>query len=74
MAPRKKQGFEAQLAALEQLIDGMESGGLSLEESLSRYEEGVKLLATLEKELAQAKQRLTVLRQGEEEEPMEDMP
>lgn len=72
MAPKKKQGFEAQLAALEQLIDGMESGGLSLEESLSRYEEGVKLLASLEKELAQAKQRLTVLRQGDEEEPMED--
>ena len=74
MAPKKKQGFEAQLAALEQLIDGMESGGLSLEESLSRYEEGVKLLASLEKELAQAKQRLTVLRQGDEEEPMEDTP
>ena len=72
MAPKKKQGFEAQLAALEQLIDGMESGGLSLEESLSRYEEGVKLLASLEKELAQAKQRLTVLRQGDEEETMED--
>lgn len=72
MVPKKKQGFEAQLAALEQLIDGMESGGLSLEESLSRYEEGVKLLASLEKELAQAKQRLTVLRQGDEEEPMED--
>ena len=72
MAPKKKQGFEVQLAALEQLIDGMESGGLSLEESLSRYEEGVKLLASLEKELAQAKQRLTVLRQGDEEETMED--
>ena len=72
MASKKKQGFEAQLAALEQLIDGMESGGLSLEESLSRYEEGVKLLASLEKELAQAKQRLTVLRQGDEEETMED--
>ena len=72
MAPKKKQGFEAQLAALEQLIDGMESGGLSREESLSRYEEGVKLLASLEKELAQAKQRLTVLRQGDEEETMED--
>ena len=72
MAPKKKQGFEAQLAALEQLIDGMESGGLSLEESLSRNEEGVKLLASLEKELAQAKQRLTVLRKGDEEETMED--
>ena len=65
MAPKKKPGFEAQLAALESLIDEMENGGQSLEESLKRYEEGVKLLDALEKELEQAKQRLTVLRQGE---------
>ena len=65
MAPKKKPGFEAQLVALEALIDEMESGGQSLEESLKRYEEGVKLLDSLEKELESAKQRLTVLRQGE---------
>ena len=77
MAPKKKPGFEAQLAALESLIEEMENGGQSLEESLKRYEEGVKLLDSLEKELEQAKQRLTVLRQGEngedEEVPLEGM-
>ena len=73
MAPKKKPGFEAQLAALEALIDDMESGGQSLEESLKRYEEGRKLLDSLEKELEAAKQRLTVLRQGENGEDVETL-
>ncbi len=72
MAPKKKPGFEAQLVALEALIDEMESGGQSLEESLKRYEEGVKLLDSLEKELESAKQRLTVLRQGENGDDVEE--
>ena len=73
MAPKKKPGFEAQLAALEALIDDMDSGGQSLEESLKRYEEGMKLLDSLEKELEAAKQRLTVLRQGENGEDVETL-
>ena len=72
MAPKKKPGFEAQLVALEALIDEMESGGQSLEESLKRYEDGVKLLDSLEKELESAKQRLTVLRQGENGDDVEE--
>ena len=74
MAPKKKQSFEAQLTALETLIDELESGNQSLEQSLNRYEEGVKLLDSLERELAQVKQRLTVLREGEEETLLEDAP
>lgn len=73
MAPKKKPGFEAQLVALEALIDEMESGGQSLEESLKRYEEGMKLLDSLEKELEAAKQRLTVLRQGENGDDVETL-
>ena len=73
MAPKKKPGFEAQLAALEALIDDMESGGQSLEESRKRYEEGMKLRDSLEKELEAAKQRLTVLRQGENGEDVETL-
>lgn len=75
MAAKKKLTFEEQLAAVETLIDQMESGGMSLEESMKRYEEGVALITAMEKELTQATQRLTVIRQtaaGEEEVPLED--
>lgn len=76
MAAKKKLTFEEQLAGVEALISQMESGGLPLEESLKRYEEGMKALAALEKELTEATQRVTVLRQsldgGEEEIPLEE--
>lgn len=79
MAAKKKLSFEEQLAALEGLISGLESGGLSLEESMKRYEEGVRLAESLEKELQSATQRITVLRKnaaGQDEEVSleEDMP
>lgn len=76
MAAKKKPTFEEQLAGVETLIGEMESGGLSLEESLRRYEEGMKALATLEKELSDAAQRVTVLRKAadgtEREIPLEE--
>ncbi|MBQ4553386.1 MAG: exodeoxyribonuclease VII small subunit [Clostridia bacterium] len=42
----------------------MEEGGMTLDETLSHYEKGVKLAAELKKELAAAQEKLTVL--GEE--------
>ena len=76
MATKKKPTFEEQLASVEALISQMESGGLPLEESLKRYEEGMKALAALEKELAEATQKVTVLRKSldgtEEEIPLEE--
>ena len=72
MATKKKMSFEAQLAALEKLIGDMESGESTLEESMKRYEDGMKLIGELENELAQARQKLTVLRAGDEEELLED--
>ncbi|MDO5143224.1 MAG: exodeoxyribonuclease VII small subunit [bacterium] len=61
---RKKPTFEEQLTRVEQLITRMESGDLSLEESVQQYENGIRLLSALEKELGDAVQRLTVIRQG----------
>lgn len=74
-AAKKKLTFEQQLSEVESLIDLMEGGGLSLDESIKRYEEGVAMLSAMEKELAGASQRLTVIRRqadGQEtEEPLE---
>lgn len=76
MATKKKLTFEQQLASVETLIAQMEGGVLPLEESMKRYEEGVAMLTAMEKELQQAAQRLTVIRQKadgtDEEVSMED--
>lgn len=75
MAAKKKQTFEERLSQVEALIAGMESGALPLEEALKQYEEGMAALSALEKELAAAQQKLTVLRRAadgtEEELPLE---
>ena len=75
MAAKKKLSFEEQLAAVEDIIGRMESGSMPLEESMKRYEEGIALIAAMEKELSAATQRLTVLRktaEGEVEIPLEE--
>lgn len=75
MATKKKLTFEQQLEAVEALISGMESGSMPLEESMRRYEEGMAMIASMEKELLSAQQRLSVIRRGaegeNEEVPME---
>lgn len=75
MATKKKLTFEQQLEAVEALISGMESGSMPLEESMRRYEEGMAMIASMEKELQSAQQRLTVIRRnaegGDEEVPLE---
>ena len=72
----KKLSFEERLQALDHLVEEMEAGSLSLEDSLNRYEEGMKLLQSLEEQLQAAEQRLTVLRKAadgsDEEVPLED--
>lgn len=69
MAAKKKEiPFEAGLEALEKLVQHMEAGNLSLEESLKAYEEGMALQQTLSAQLEAAKARIEKL-QGE---PAED--
>ena len=75
---KKEPGFEERLEQVETLIGELEEGSLPLAEALNRYEAGVKALDALEKELAEATQRLTVLRAQadgtEAEEPLEAAP
>ena len=57
--------FEAALAELESLVQGMESGKLSLEESLDAYQRGAVLLKHCQGALAAAEQKIQVLEAGE---------
>jgi len=42
-----KFNFEESLASLEGLVEAMEAGDLSLEESLKAFEQGIKLVRML---------------------------
>lgn len=53
--------FETSLDALEQLVEKMEHGELSLEESLSAYERGVGLYRRCQSALEQAELRVRLL-------------
>ena len=50
--------FEQSLAQLEAIVDKMEKGELSLEQSLEAFEEGVKLTRNCQQTLQKAEQRV----------------
>lgn len=57
----KKQAFEELLERLESIVRKMEDGGLSLEESLALYEEGMKKTEALNAMLLEARNRVQKL-------------
>ena len=59
-----KLGFEQKLEMLEALVSKMSEGGLSLEELLREYEQGVKLAQELNIDLEQAQTKLLTLQGG----------
>ena len=61
--------FERSLKDLETVVERMEAGELSLEDSLKDFERGVALARTCQKALADAEQKVKLLttKQGEAE-------
>lgn len=59
--------FEQSLTALQELVERLETGELSLEDSLSAFEQGVSLTRECQAALAQAEQKVNLLleRSGE---------
>lgn len=53
--------FEQALQELEELVDRMERGELSLEESLKSFERGIELTRTCQKALREADQKVEIL-------------
>ena len=64
--------FNKGLSQLEEIIGKMESGDLSLEESLKYFEKGIKLHRQCHSALSSAEQRISVL--SEEDNYTEDKP
>lgn len=56
--------FEAQLSSLEQIVQSLEDGELTLEQSLTQFEKGVKLTRECQSILDTAEQKVSVLTAG----------
>ncbi len=53
--------FERSLAELEAIVDKLEAGELSLDESLKQFERGVQLTRQCQSALKQAEQKVEIL-------------
>lgn len=66
MAVKKKSkpslgNFEASMEELESLVAAMESGELTLEESLEHFERGIRQVRNCQKALDEAEQKVQIL-------------
>jgi exodeoxyribonuclease VII small subunit len=56
--------FEEAMERLENIVQGLEEGELTLEQSLETFEEGMKLIKFCTQKLEEAEQKVTMLVQG----------
>jgi exodeoxyribonuclease VII small subunit len=61
MTTKKSYPFEQSLVKLENLVEKMEAGDLTLEDSLKTFEEGIRLTRECQQALSQAEQKVKML-------------
>ena len=61
-----KLDFEKNILVLEDIVSKLESGDVSLDESLKLFEEGVKIIKECNKELDNAEQKVNILLAGKD--------
>lgn len=70
MAKTKEGDFEKYLESLEEIVKELESGELSLEKSIDRFEKGVELYKNCKKILNQSEKKISVLTENLKEEEL----
>ena len=63
MPNKKSFPFEATLEKLETIVEKMEQGDMSLEDSLKAFEQGIQLTRSCQKALVEAEQQVQLLLQ-----------
>ncbi len=58
---KKPESFEVALKRLEEIVQQMESGDLTLEDSLALFEEGVRLTRVCSQRLEEAEKKIALL-------------
>lgn len=64
---KEEKNFEKMLADLERISNELEKGDLTLDESVSKFEEGMKLSKECSKILGTAEKKITILLKDDEE-------
>ena len=70
----KKENFETKMESLEKIVTELEKGELNLDESVKKFEEGMKIAKQCNNILENAEKKITILleKNGElEEKPFE---
>lgn len=60
-AAKKSPNLEKSMGELEQIVEQLEGGELTLEKSLAQFEKGVKLSRECQKALTEAEQKVQIL-------------
>ena len=68
----EKNNFEEQLNQLQMIVNNLENGQLSLEESLNQFQAGVKLSKELKQELSKAEETVAKLIESDGSEKLLD--
>lgn len=74
MAKKETPSFEENLSALEQVVEQLESGQLSLDDAMKAFEQGIKLTRECQESLANAEQKVQVLMNKNGEASLEPLP
>lgn len=64
--------FEASLNELEKLVDALEHGDLSLEQSLQDFERGINLTRSCQTALTEAQQKVKILLEANDQSSLKD--
>lgn len=56
-----KSSFESNMESLEKIVTELENGDLNLDESISKFEEGIKISKQCNKILEDAEKKITIL-------------
>lgn len=66
MIMAKKVSLEESFAQLETIIEQMQQGDMTLEDSFKKYEEGMKLIKNCSNSIDRVEKKLIILENGEE--------
>lgn len=64
---KKTASFEENFARIEGLVMNLEQAGLPLDQALSCYEEGIRLIKECQKALSEAEQKIVILNENRHE-------
>ena len=58
---KEEKGFEESIVELEQIVESLEKDDLNLDDSIAKFEQGMKIAKDCNKKLEEAEKKITIL-------------